>query len=1236
MTHFFHIAYKFRILAFMAAAFATAVILENNAENLDTRRINPAGFQKAMDKKLNKASADLKEIGYLISSEGLDQFIENHSEIYYDTYREDGIVLLAYQGNELRFWNSNVIPLQISESIVNTEQNVINPGNGWYVVTGTQPNDTLNLFGLILVKYDYSFENEFLVNDFHPDFNLFPEVELGFNNEEDNIITDTDGNYLFSLIEPHPPVYGSFFTLVACFFHSLAIFLLLLFFYRSFRFFNINTVTGKNLWVAGIFILLILIRYLMLETGYPQLFKSYSLFQPQHYAKSSFFPSLGDFLINAVFIFFAAICFSVYFRSGSKTTNSGKFKRTIIVLISSIFLVGFLLFIHLLFTGLIFNSNIQLEVYNFIYLNQLSLIAYLILAMLLASVVLFADKIIFISSTLVGFRSFAVIFSVTLITGILAFIYSGNIIGLYTIIFFILLTGSITGIRYFKFRYSYTFQVFLVFLISLFTLAFITSKSREKQKNIMQVIAVNLANERDQVAEFLLEETGSDLREDNLIPSTMESPHHDDYVLYEYLRDNYFDGYFRKYELQVATCGDNTDLLLEDVNELVDCYFFFYDMIERFGVPVSPGSDFYFLDNLNGRISYLGTILIELDHYPYEQTVFISLDSKIMDAHLGYPELLIEGTFTNNQIINHYSYAKYVNERLITTSGDYAYPLHLQLNRTEDEEFNFIEKEGFEHFVYYIDNQNVIVLSRPETTTIDLLTSFSYSFVFFYLLYSLALLIYYYPVNLRKWRIDFKNKIKISMIGALLLSLIIIGAGTIYYNIRQFENQQYEKISEKIQSVLIDMEYRLGLESELTPEMSYYITGMLIRLSNVFYTDINMYDLRGNLYASSRPEVFDLGLIGEQVNPRAYSEMLLKNNARFVHKESISNLSFLSAYVPLTNANNEVLSYINLPYFTRQSILKKEIYTLVVAVANIYAILILITIVIAVIVSNTITKPLQLIKNKIRKLSLERTNEQIDYDSDDEIGSLIREYNRMVGELEKSAGLLATSERESAWREMAKQVAHEIKNPLTPMKLSIQHLQRSWEDKVDNWDVIFRKTTRNLIEQIDHLSSIATAFSNFAKMPRATSSEADIVNSITNVAGLFTNTDNVEISVNLNGIRKLDVVADKMQLNRILINLIKNSIQSVPRDRKGQINIELIGEKETALVEIRDNGSGIPEEAKKKMFTPNFTTKSGGMGLGLAIVKNTVEQSGGSVGFTSEYNKGSCFFFRLPYAKTSH
>jgi two-component system, NtrC family, nitrogen regulation sensor histidine kinase NtrY len=1237
MTKFGNIIYNYRLLFLALIAFTAAAVLDKNADLLDSRKINTTRFQQVLNDKYELATEKLAQIDEIVKRKGLDEFKASFAEDYYRVFDENGIIILGYDNQELIFWNSNILPLQISELQLDQDNNkIVNPGNGWYVKTRLNTTGHPDLVALILIKYDYVFENEFLVNDFHKDFHLFPEASLKFSKESTNQITTPEGEFLFAIEDPDPEVYSDTFHLFACILYIIGFILFLLFLHQSMMIFSKSSVYAGNIFFFIVVILLFAIRYLMLSTGFPNVFSSFQLFQPHHYAASSLLPSLGDFLITSIFVLFLTICFFRHFRLFNKNTETNRLRNTGWVVLLSFVLVIFMLFVYNMISSLIHNSNIQLEVYNFFYLTWYSLVAYLAIAILLASFVLLSDRLVFLASTLVELKIFLFIIPGIFIAGIL--LYNGitdQNINYVSTLFFITLTAGITVIRYFRFRYTYSLQVLLVLLISAFTVAFVTKETYHKEKKIRQVLVVNLANERDQIAEFLLEEMSGELKKDSVIYSTLSSAYYDDYELFEYLESQYFTGYFRNYDLQIASCGHDFDLLLEDMNELVDCYTFFYNMTEDHGIPVSQHSDFYFLDNLNGRISYLGTVVYEFGEFPHERTLFISIDSKVLSDQLGYPELLIEGKFSGNPAMSQYSHAKYNNNQLVTRYGTYTYPLTLQFETESEQELSFMRKGGHEHLVYQVDNENVIIMSKPEITSVNLLTSLSYSFAFFYLIYSLALVVCRYPFNLKKWRINFKNKIKFSMIGILLLSLIIIGAGTVYYNIRQFDNKQFENISEKIQSVLVELEYRLGMESELPEEISYYITDMLIQFSNVFYTDINLYDLKGNLYASSRPEIFELGLIGEQMNPTAYSEMLLKKNARFVQKESINNLSYLSAYVPFKNADNEVLSYLNLPYFTRQSILKKEIYTLVIAVANIYAILILITILLAIIVSNTITKPLQLIQKKLRELSIGRKNEQIDYDSDDEIGSLIKEYNRMVEELDNSAGLLARSERESAWREMAKQIAHEIKNPLTPMKLSIQHLQRAKDDKVDNWDEVFKKTTRNLVEQIDHLSSIATAFSHFAKIPGTNKGSADIVPIIKNVAELFSSSENIKIPVELNGIDELHVTSDKVQINRVFINLLKNAIQSIPEGRKGRIEIELVMEDKMALIRITDNGEGVPPELKSKMFTPYFTSKSGGTGLGLAIVKNIVEQSGGNVGYESEFKNGSCFWFRIPVKHSS-
>jgi nitrogen fixation/metabolism regulation signal transduction histidine kinase len=337
----------------------------------------------------------------------------------------------------------------------------------------------------------------------------------------------------------------------------------------------------------------------------------------------------------------------------------------------------------------------------------------------------------------------------------------------------------------------------------------------------------------------------------------------------------------------------------------------------------------------------------------------------------------------------------------------------------------------------------------------------------------------------------------------------------------------------------------------------------------------------------------------------------------------------MSAYAPFNNNMNKLVAFINLPYFTHQEDLTREISTMVVATVNTYVVLLLLSFLISVIIARKITLPLRMIQTKFSEIRLGQKYEKIYYSSNDEIGGLVNEYNRMVTELEKSVNLLARSERESAWREMAKQIAHEINNPLTPMKLNVQHLYRAWTDKNEQFEEYIERISRTLIDEIDNLSSIATEFSSFAKMPTANNQEIDLISKIDNAVNLFTN-DNVEFKLNYNNINKLDIYADKEQISRVFINLFKNAIQAVEKGVKPVINIEIRSVDSFVTIIISDNGKGIPKDIQEKLFRPNFTTKSSGMGLGLAIVKNIVDTAGGNITYETYDNKGTSFIITLP------
>jgi len=265
-------------------------------------------------------------------------------------------------------------------------------------------------------------------------------------------------------------------------------------------------------------------------------------------------------------------------------------------------------------------------------------------------------------------------------------------------------------------------------------------------------------------------------------------------------------------------------------------------------------------------------------------------------------------------------------------------------------------------------------------------------------------------------------------------------------------------------------------------------------------------------------------------------------------------------------------------------------------------------------------------------MRLGRRNEKIDYTLNDEVGQLVIQYNRTVDELEKSARLLAKSERESAWKSMARQVAHEINNPLTPMKLTIQQLQRTKKMNDSRFDDYFDKSAVMLIEQIDNLSRIAGTFSNFARMPEANFERVDIASKLYSVVQLFAN-NNEQIEMKYEGPEsEVFVYADPEQLVQVFNNLIKNAIQAIPSDRTGEVLVTLQADQQIAI-SVTDNGAGIEPDIQSKLFIPNFTTKNTGMGLGLAIAKNIIELSGGTISFSTELNRGTTFTVVLPKAE---
>jgi nitrogen fixation/metabolism regulation signal transduction histidine kinase len=406
---------------------------------------------------------------------------------------------------------------------------------------------------------------------------------------------------------------------------------------------------------------------------------------------------------------------------------------------------------------------------------------------------------------------------------------------------------------------------------------------------------------------------------------------------------------------------------------------------------------------------------------------------------------------------------------------------------------------------------------------------------------------------------------------------------------------------------------------------------LLSYFQRLFQIDINLFDANGQLVASSLPELFDRGLIGRQINPDAFTKMAFEQKASIIEHEDIGAMHYISAYEQFVDDENKVTAYLNLSYVTQQDALTEEISNVIMALLNFYIVIIMLTVLVSVIMSNQITKPLLMLQDKFKNIKLGAKNEPVLYNSRDELGGLVKEYNRAIEELAVSASRLARSERESAWREMAKQIAHEINNPLTPMKLSVQHLKRAYDNKSERFDEYMEKISRSLIEQIDTLSAIALEFSNFAKMPTAHNERINLIDQINAVVPLFAVGDNKKaFRTDFHGLESAPIFADKEHISRVFINLFKNALQAIPKGRAAEIDIDVLRINSIFWIRVKDNGSGIPEDMHEKIFRPNFTSKSSGMGVGLSIVRNIVESAGGTINFKTVKDEGTMFIISLP------
>ena len=463
------------------------------------------------------------------------------------------------------------------------------------------------------------------------------------------------------------------------------------------------------------------------------------------------------------------------------------------------------------------------------------------------------------------------------------------------------------------------------------------------------------------------------------------------------------------------------------------------------------------------------------------------------------------------------------------------------------------------------------------------------------------------------------------MIAMVVVSLVAIGVTTVYFFKLQNDEYHLKRIQRKEKTVNLSLAYFL---SNLQPEevndfISRDFDLKVHEIAEVNSLNIYIFNTKGEELISTDPA--DSVFRNKHIDPFLIHKMSSSNDSVYVEKKENG---YINSYSFVKNKMGENMVIINIPYDPLKYKSKTEVSSFLKRLVEVFLILFIGALIIAYFLSRYITKSIEEVRKKIEGVQINEANEKLIWKKKDEIGVLVSAYNNMIDKLEISKKKLAQNERQSAWREMAKQIAHEIKNPLTPMKLSVQHLSRILKVKNEEENQL-KEFEGKMIQQIDLLSEIADEFSNFAELPKAKIKSLDICNIIEKTIGLYNHHNHISIVFKNKGVSLVN--GDENQLTRVFNNLLKNSIQAI--GKKGTINIEVKTKNDITYITINDDGEGVPDDIKDKIFEPKFTTKSSGKGLGLPMVAQIISNHNGNILLVQKETRGACFKITLPAHK---
>ena len=1229
-------------LFFLTITFAFHYIQQNRQKNLDP-------FIKKIEAGLHPQEFLLD--AYFTNDPLLYQFVQHfdgslENEVLIDPsvieeLSNQAFTIIIYKDKDPIYWsNDNVLPTNDEiESILQQKDKTFHKlENGYYEVLQkpfANTYGTYHIVGLIPIQYTYPIKSEFLQNQFLYVKNFPDYLTISDTLQQNQVVQSKDGHPLFSIQSiPYskainPQSQFIFFILLLLtalplfyFINEIAIHFNLRFgFWAGFLFlgiavFSVNAAIGTR----PIRDLLDTIPY------FKQLFSVEILHQ-----------SLGSFLLQSSFVFWLVLFFYQRYEQ-QKTYHYGSFRYILYSIFHYAIIIGGLLYLIYHIKKLVLETSLIFDFENILQFNVFSGLALMGTVLLILSLFLFTYKIIKIEINLQQKPAAKLLaFCLGLLINLpLLFVFDLHF-PYYTLVFLIALF-----VFTFELFIEYQFKGFawLVIWTLLFSglgtsLIYKYNIEKDLENRIMfarQKIEVEDQTTLNQLFKLRLAiNKNENLKSDFSQKDSFRTQKKEVLKVVDSLlatQTNLLDQFSYNFFAYNET-NDSTPIIDQPIEE----YFFVKENLSYYDTTKFRGV--FYTQNKEGEFIYAIESLLKTDSSD-AISCFLTLDRINETSSKVYSELLRYSPYNPVKIDSDYEFIVFQGNEEINSSGvvdDQLLQLagSLKVNEYMDQVIDNVAT-----LIYKFDNGKIAIVRKQLGGLIRIMSLFSYLFVlniFFILMLNLIRRgKRIFPVTLGLEIIgnpSLSNRIQASIVLLNIGSFILIAIVTITFFRNSSIDYHYNRFLRKINTVLRDIQSDINLLDQTGKEDIDY-TNLLATASEIHSIDINLFNLDGKLIKSSASIMQDLKILPPIMDARAYFSLKNNGTTKILQKQ-LGDLSYQEAFIPLKISEGSVFGYLSIPYYSKNRNLSKDVYNFMGTMLNVYVILFILAGTIAIFVANSITKPLEEVGEKIRRLRLGK-NEPLKWSSKDELGKLIAAYNKMIYQLEESTEKLKVTEREGAWREMAKQIAHEIKNPLTPMKLNIQYLMRAYQGNTEEIGPKLKKISNTLIDQIDGLSRIASEFSNFAKMPKAENQSFEINQLLESIYNLFkTNPQNIDISLSLPE-HDIIVYADKGHLMRVFNNLVKNAIQAIPEDRKGKILINLTHDQgeQRIIASVKDNGTGISKAMQEKVFYPNFTTKNSGMGLGLAISKNIIEAANGQIYFHTEENHGTTFFIELP------